>query len=295
MMKDKKLVLIFSLTAIVFFSALVGGAAWRQGWFMPRETFKVRFEDASGLSDGTPIFLMGLRVGNVDGIELVDNGEIEVTLRVLGRYAERLYADATANAERTFIIGERVIKLNPGSKDLGKLAPGSYIPGKMSLELVDLLSGGKIAAYFETFNLVMEQLKLLVEAAGGESGNIQDLYKQMFVALKSVEKLSYDVRVMRKDVIATEDTKVLVQNLAQSSAHLSKVMTEMNTLLPTMNNMSGDVQQVLPDLADALKESVTTLQAMQRSFFLRSGVKEIQKEREEERKARNTASSESKD
>lgn len=291
MIKDKKIVLIFSLTAMVFFAALVGGAAWRQGWFMPRETFKVRFEDASGLSDGTPIFLMGLRVGNVDGIELDDNGEVEVTLRVLGRYAERLYADATANAERTFIIGERVIKLNPGSKAEGPLQPGAYIPGKLSLELVDLLSGGKIAQYFETFNMVMEQLKLLVEATGGEDGNIQDLYKQMFVALQSVEKLSDDVRVMRKDVIVTKDTKALVHNLAKSSENLAQVMNEMNTLLPTMNNMSGDVQQVLPDLANALKESVTTLQAMQRSFFLRSGVKEIEEERKEAaQKARDTAS-----
>ena len=284
-MKDKKSVLIFSLSALLFFSALVGGAAWRQGWFMPRDTFNVVFDNADGLSEGTAVFLMGLKVGDVDSVELSDDGSILVKIKVLRRYAKKLYSDAEISAERPFVIGERVIKLNPGTPSEGILASGSTLQGKKTMELVDILSGGKMAQYFETFHVLMAQMKLLVDAASGENGNITDLYKQMHVALKGVETLAKDVRSIRRDVLVTKDSKKLMSNMAKSSEDLGTAISQMNKFLPHLNDMSGEMKQALPDLSKALQESVITLQAMQRSYFLRSGVEDIKKENEKASRA----------
>ncbi|NCN41604.1 MCE family protein [bacterium] len=278
-MKNMKSVYVFTFSAMLFFFALVGGAAWRQGWFMPRDTFHVIFEDAGGISEGTTVFLMGLKVGDVDSVELTEDGKIEVKLEVLRRYSEKLHADTTASAERAFVIGERVIKLDPGTPSLGPLTPGSTLTGHKTMEIVDLLSGGRMSAYFETFHLLMEQMKLLVDAAGGDNGNITDLYKQMYQTLKSVEELSMDVRSIRKEVLVTKDSKKLLSNMANASSDLQRTLAQMNTLLPHLNDMSGEMRQAMPDLVNAVKESVITLQAMQKSYFLRSGVEEIKEER----------------
>ena len=150
-----------------------------------------------------------------------------------------------------------------------------------------------MAEYFTTFHLLMTQIKMLVEAAGGEDGNLIAMYQQMFTALKSVESLSHDVRILRKDVFATDDTKLLLSNLSKSSLKLQTLVNEMNRLMPNVNDMSGDMKEVLPDLARVMKEGVVTLQAMQRSYFLRSQVEDLKEEAEQAEKDRQTASEKS--
>ncbi len=287
-MKDLKSVLVFTISALLFFGVLIGGAAWRQGWLMPRDTFNVVFDDAAGLSEGTSVYLLGLKVGDVDSVDLDDKGSVMVKLNVLRRYAEKLNADTKVSAERAFVIGERVIKLDPGTPSEGPLVAGSTLKGHKTIEIVDLLSGGRMAEYFETFHLLMEQMKLLVDAAGGKNGNITDLYRQFYKSLVSVDELALDVRTMRKDVFTSNDTKMLISNLANSSKDIHKTLIQMNALLPHLTEMSGEMKGAMPDLVKAVRESVITLQAMQRSYFLRSGVQEIKDEESKEKSTENS-------
>ncbi len=277
-MNDKKTLLTFGFSAILLFGLMVAGAAWRQGWFLPREKFFIRFPTANGLFVGTPVLLTGLKVGEVKSVDLDDEGRVEVSISVLSKYASQLREDASAVSERTFVIGEKIIALSPGSKDKPILSPGSELAGKEAMEITDILSGGHMARYFETFELLMEQLRVLVGEAGSEDANLASLYRQLHRSLKSFEGLAQDVRVMKSEVFASSDSKVLLSRMARSSQDLESVMSELRTALPRLNAMSSEFQGMMPNVAKALQESVITLQAMQKSFFLRSGVKEVREE-----------------
>jgi len=277
-MNEKRTLWIFGLSAVVLFVTMVVGAAWKQGWFLPRERFTIRFPSANGLFVGTPVLLTGLKVGEVKSVDLDENGRVVVSVSVLRRYVSQLHADASANSQRTFVIGEKIIALSPGSRDRERLAPGAELEGRETMEITDILSGGHMAKYFETFQLLMEQLSVLVGAAGNKDQDLATLYTQLHVSLKGVESLAKDVRLLRTDVLGSGETKLLLSNLSKSSRDMESVMSELNKALPRLNSMSGQFQETLPTFAKALQESVVTLQAMQKSFFLRGGVKEVLEE-----------------
>jgi len=289
-MNEKKTLWIFGLSAAVIFSVMVVGAAWRQGWFLPRADFTVRFPTANGLFVGTPVLLTGLKIGEVKAVDLEDDGRVEVVISVLEKYASQLREDATANSERTFVIGEKIIALSPGSRDKPILKPGSELAGHESMELTDILSGGHLTKYFETFHVLMDQLQSLVNVASAKDTDLATLYTQMHRSLKGIEDLSKDVRSMRGEVFASKDTKLLLANLSKASGNMEKVMTELSYALPKLNGMSGEFEQTLPVLSKALQESVITLQAMQKSFFLRSGVEQVRAEQKEAEEKRSPAS-----
>jgi phospholipid/cholesterol/gamma-HCH transport system substrate-binding protein len=280
-MNDKKTLMTFSFSALLIFMAMIVGAAWKQGWFLPRENFSIRFPSANGLFVGTPVLLTGLKVGEVKDVDLDEEGRVEVLVSVLSRYASQLREDASATSERTFVIGEKIISLSAGSRDRPVLAPGSELLGHEAMELTDILSARHMGRYFETFELLMEQLSALVGAAGSDEANLASLYKQLHKSLKGIEHLSQDMRILRTDVLGTQETRLLLSNLSKASRDMEVVMAELRTALPRLNSMSGEFQHMMPNVAKALQESVVTLQAMQRTFFLRSGVKEVLEEQPE--------------
>lgn len=281
-MKQNKSLLIFSFTAFVLFALMIGGAAWRQGWFMPREEFAIEFQSADGLFKGTSVVLSGLKVGEVKNVELNSEGRVVVQFHVLRKYAHQLNADARAISQRTFVIGEKVIALRPGTRDAGPLKPGAFLKGEEAMEITDMLSGGRLAKYFETFELLMEQVKVLVGATGEKGSDLAGLYLQLHKSLKGVEQLAKDVHVLRKDVFASDETVLLLSNLSKSSHNLQLVMAELKETLPHINKATGEFNGMAPGLAKALQESIVTLQAMQKSFLLRGGVKEVLEEKNRE-------------
>lgn len=289
-MNEKKTLWIFGLSATVIFTVMVVGAAWRQGWFLPREDFTVRFPTANGLFVGTPVLLTGLKIGEVSSVDLEDDGRVEVVIRVLKKYASQLREDASANSQRTFVIGEKIIALSPGSRDKPVLKPGAELAGHESMELTEILSGNHLTKYFETFHVLMDQLQSLVNVASAKDTNLAVLYTQLHRSLQGIESLSKDVRGLRGEVLGSEETKLLLSNLSKASGNMDKVMIELSTALPKLNGMSGEFEQTLPVFTKALQESVITLQAMQKSFFLRSSVKELRAEQEEEQEKRRPAS-----
>jgi len=279
-MNQNRSLWIFTFTALIVFGAMIGGAAWRQGWFLPQEKFAIHFQSADGLFKGTSVVLSGLKVGEVSDVELDPSGKVVVQFNVLKKYAKQLNADAKAVSQRTFVIGEKVIALRPGTKEAGPIEAGSFLEGEEALEITDMLSGGRMSKYFETFELLMEQIKVLVGATGKEGNDLAGLYLQMHKTLKGVELLSKDVHIMRKDVFATDDTRLLLRNLAKSSADIQQVMADLKTTLPYIQQATGEFNGLAPGLSKALQESIITLQAMQKSFFLRGGVKEVLQENE---------------
>ncbi|MEO5667603.1 MAG: MlaD family protein [Bdellovibrionota bacterium] len=272
-MNEKKTLWIFSLSAMLLFTAMVFGAAWKQGWFLPRQSFTIRFPTANGLFVGTPVLLSGLRIGEVSSVDLDDDGRVVARVKVLSKYVAQLRDDASANSERTFVIGEKIIALSPGSRDRPPLKEGAELAGHEAMEITDLLSGSRITKYFETFQILMDQLNALISVASDKDHNLASLYLQLHTSLKGIESLSKDVRVLRTDVLGSNETKMLLSNLSKSSRDMESVMGELRTGLPRIN-------ATMPTLTKALQESVVTLQAMQKSFFLRSSVKELKEEQQ---------------
>jgi ABC-type transporter Mla subunit MlaD len=279
-MSEKKSLALFSGIAMFLFVSLIIMAGYKQGWLEPTVQLHAHFDNADGLREGTAVVFHGIRVGSVKTIELDDSGKVLLRLSVLKKYIEKLNSSVIARSGRTFVIGDKIITLAVSTQNAPALETDKVIPGEESIELVDLLSGGRLSPYFNTFSKLLEQIQLVIEG-GNDSVKLIELYQQAYRALKSVELLGEDVRTLRKDVFATTETKALLSQLAKATKNMEAVMSGLEKSIPHIGTAAEGMSKMVPELTSTLKETQFTFQALQKSFILRGGVRELKEEQQE--------------
>ncbi len=290
-MLDKKKVYVFILSGLGIFIAFVFLAGTRQGWFSRSVSYRVKYDSGDGVFVGTPVSISGLKAGSVRKVDLTEDNKIEVVIKIQQRFSDFVREDSKAILGRPFIIGERAISITPGSRQKDLLKENEFIAGEESLELTDLLSGGRLSPYFQTFSKLLDQIRLVIEGDGSaENKNLIQVYQQAYKTLKSLEDVGYEVTKIRKDFIFANETQKLLKDLSASSDELATVLVESQKTLPHITQISGDVVKLVPEVTKALNETVFTLQALQRSFILSGGVSSLKKEMAEKEKSKKPAS-----
>ncbi|GAB3294527.1 MCE family protein [Parasphingorhabdus pacifica] len=207
------------------------------------DTYKARFTDVTSLHEGDDIRISGVKVGKVEGIEVVDRRLAEVTFSVVGR---KLPASSNAVVKYRNLVGQRYIALEQGAGDSGEyLNPGSMIPlerTKPALDLTVLLGG----------------------------------FKPLFQALspEEVNKLSFEIiQVLQGEGGTMESllahTASLTSTIAAKDKVIGEVITNLNGVLETVNardeELSGlivQLQQVVSGLAEDRESIGSAMTAM---------------------------------
>ncbi len=98
----------------------------------------VTFDNISGLKNGAAVEVAGVDVGRVDSIRLSPNDRAAVTLRL--EPGLKLHDDAIASIRTKGIIGDKFVKLSPGSSE--KLIPpdGRIRDTESAIDLEELIS-----------------------------------------------------------------------------------------------------------------------------------------------------------
>jgi phospholipid/cholesterol/gamma-HCH transport system substrate-binding protein len=116
--------------AVVAFILLRGGGG---------TTYKLRFQNAGQLVKGDDIQIGGRRIGSVRDIELTDDNQAEITIKVSRGYAP-LHQGTTAIIRATSLSGiaNRYIALTPGPNSNPKLPDGATLQTDSTTSIVDL-------------------------------------------------------------------------------------------------------------------------------------------------------------
>lgn len=280
-MIPKNWVYAFISVGLGFFALVIVGAGFRQGWFAPHETYVVHFASGDGVFVGTPVSIAGLKAGQVSKVELDESNRVTVEIRVQEKFAERMHEDAKAQLTRPFIIGERLIAIVPGSPSKPLLKPGSEMQGEQLMEITDMLSGGKLGPYFDTFSKLLDQLKVVVDGDGSANTvPLTELYRQAYKTLHAVEVAGKDLSALKTGFALSPDMQKIMRDLAKGSGSLPGVLASAENTLPQFGKLSGELTTLMPNLSKALGEMTFTLQAMQRSFVLSGGVARLKEEQE---------------
>lgn len=189
-------------------------------------SYTARFTDATSLIPGDDVRIAGVRVGQVEELRVVDRTAAQVRFSVdRGR---ALPATVTASIRYRNMIGQRYLALERGADPAsGTLEPGAEIPLERTTPALDLT---------ELFNG----------------------FKPLFAALdpEDVNQLSGEiVQVLQGEGATVESllahTASLTSTLAERDAVIGQVITNLNTVLTTVN-ANGD----------ALGTLITTLQTL---------------------------------
>lgn len=293
---------LFVLAALVgaIFSAF--SVAIKQGWFEAKAAYTATFENADGLHAGATVKMAGLNAGSIDDVELLPNNKVRVNFRVLKRFSARIREDSRAQLIRPFVIGDRVLDITVGSENARILPPESDIKSEETMDIMTVMSGKRMGTVFTRVGALMESLQTVAEAFS-DQGRMHSVVR-MF---DRMEPLIEDLGVMSKEITKLSRQATKDGNLGSTLANASLLIRELNLIVPEMlkqnpemakdlagltrslSRMSIEMEAAMVEVGpegrtaakkafEALNEATTLMKALQKTFLLRSSVREVKEE-----------------
>lgn len=223
---------LISVSIFTVVMALVGAGlivVFGEFRFASSNSFRATFSEASRLKTGQDVRIAGVPVGSVTEVALNPDNTVDVGFDIDKRY--QLYTSTRAVIRYENLVGDRYLEITSGPGELRKLAPGSTIPKDNTAPALDLdaLLGG---------------LRPVVKGLDGSkvnelSGAVIELLQGQGGALSSM----------------LASTSAFSQNLAARDQLIGEVITNLNTVLSTVDERSAEFDASV----DRLQQLITGL------------------------------------
>lgn len=150
----------------------------RQGLWSESIEVVAGFPEAHDVAPGTPVRIRGVDAGQVVAVEYPDRdgpgAEVTVRMRFDQRYADRIFADATAEIHGSGLLGGKVIAVNPGTPERGRLA-SARLRGLKPFNLEEAVADARQTA--EEVRALATETKGLVKEVRASNGTFMKLVK----------------------------------------------------------------------------------------------------------------------
>lgn len=234
----------FLLIALLLVAAFIGLVAYKQGWFLHQTTIHFVTGNALGLSKGMPVKLHGFTVGSVSGMELADEGGVDVRLSIMSDYMTRIPKGSIAKHSREAgVVGASVIDIVPG-KPGPALAQGERIDFEASRsinEIIDDIRKQAVPAFYE-IKSVLGHLK----------GSGEDIAVTLSSLRKEMEVLPQTHRDLRKLLVTAERTMAEANTTLKSA---ERAMTSLEVAVPDLASKAGNAIESIDGAAQQLRKT----------------------------------------
>lgn len=214
----------FSLIAAV--ASAVGLTYWLRGMSLSRNSWsvQVRFVEAEGLAERSPVVFRGVLVGNVRSVRVTPDAVLAV-LEINNpnlRLARPVVAEV---GEATLLGGEAQVKLIAGG---GPLPPGAPNPGSRACDPARMLCNGSQISGVSgaTLESVTALIQKLMEQAD----------KEQIVSRFSALALSFD-QTSRQATVFMKDGQALVKELEASVRRAQPTIDNLNATTAHARNL----------------------------------------------------------
>ena len=252
-MTDKKMAFISGLIVFVVGIFFLFGILWLSGnqlFFGDEYKLRVLFDDAIGLTDQTPVFMQGYRIGSTKEVRL-EKKTIRVTMSVKKKI--KIPSDSTFEINTLNFLGEKGIMISPGdsdrylepnaevkgtNNDLMVLAKNVLFAAKEKIEEGNLDQAvSKISESVDSFRSLVENMNSKVD------GMDMDLYN------RQIREVGGAGKVLREflDVARTE-TVNLSSESRMTLDKFSQTMDQINETLVQLSALSSDLSEIVRDI-----------------------------------------------
>ena len=204
--------------------------------FQSTNSYKAIFSDVTGLNTGDDVRIAGVRVGSVQGINIIDRNHAEVTFSAATDAI--LNKSETATIRYRNLVGQRYISLAEGSGSSDRLNPGDTIPLSQTFPALDL------TVLFNGF-------------------------KPLFAALTpaDINKLSYEmIQVFQGEGDnlngLLQTTASITSALADRDQVIGSLITNLNGVLSTVNQRNSEFNDLITQFQSFLRGLVQDKDAL---------------------------------
>ena len=220
------LIAIVATGAVASLLVIAANGAYSDDYRLTARTARTGF----GLDDTSEVKIRGVRVGAVEGLELLDDGTVELTLRI-ARHV-RIPVDATATIEPLSVFGPKFVDVRPGPNEVdGPFhAPGASmgtVVGPTELaETLDALTTLLQAVDAEDVSTIVSELARGVDGLGAEIGSSIEAANDVAARIDAKRPVLDEL---------LEDAQALAATLATRTDSLSTLARDGQDVLRTID------------------------------------------------------------
>ena len=230
--------------------------------FASDKNYHATFADASRLKTGQDVRIAGVPVGTVEGVKLNPDNTVDVAFSVNDRY--QLYTSTKAMVRYENLVGDRYLEISSGPGDLVKLPPGgSVVNTEPALDLDALLGGLRPVLKGLDGAKVTEISNAVIELLQGQGGALSSMLASTSAFTQNLaarDQLIGDVITNLNTVLATVDEKGTEFNA--SVDQLQKLITGLAEGRDPIAGAIGPLASAENDLTDMLQQSRRPIQGV---------------------------------
>jgi len=249
---------------------------------------------ASSFYEGQSVKFQGFAIGHIDQIELQDEGQVRIALRLLERYRHMIHQGAVIQFTKEGLLGEQVVELTQGDVAKPMVKSGEILNYETEASLEQILTelqpavGNANVLLRELASLSlwmndpdsdlrvgMTNLRKITDSVDGQS--LQVAIQTFTKALEKLEHVASDLdeqKIAEQLADSLAATTEILQNIKPLSKSLGEHAPEMvqrtnamlahvDQLSSAMNTVASDLSEMTPELPGLARDSRATLKEMQ--------------------------------
>jgi len=210
-------------------------------FFAESYTLRAVFPDVGGLKEGESVFLRGVKIGNVDRIEVSDD-EPGVVLEMRLDRPVTLYEGYELHVESASMLGGMRLVIDEGDRGKPKIPEDKFLD----------LRGKPAPDLLETANLLVEELHQITAQISSGEGTIgkliyeDGLYGDAEELVKSLNRTAADLETVSANAREISDRLVTGKGtLGRLFSEDEGLFTELTNTVANVNAASGDIRKII--------------------------------------------------
>ena len=226
-----------------------------------RRSVDVWLDDAGGIRSGDPVRLAGIRVGQVESVELRPSEDFPVLARVAIDRQVELRQGASARLLSDGLLGSKVLAVEPGPMGGPVLSDDEPIRGSSGASIDDALAtvatlGGDVSGLLEETRATLERLSPRIEGllSRGEDLLAEDNVDEVASTIRALRQVLEEVGPQLGPLVQRLDG--IASDLEEGIAHVPQVATDVSAVAQDVRRALGPDGERLASTLDGARETL---------------------------------------
>jgi len=257
---QEQIVGVFVLSALGLMLFLLFTLVKNQNLFEEYFTLYGRLNSAEGLSTETSVQVSGFKVGHVSAIEITDNNDILVTLRIYKKHHRLIRTDSVMRISSlsATVFGNSVIDISLGSSYKPLIKDGTTVQIQESISVDTVIS--EAAATLKIVTRMVDDVSGIIRAVHPE--NIESILRNINATTANVNRTTADMSAMTAhiregkgpvgEVVYGEAAQQKIRNGLENLRYGTESLKQM---MQQLNNDSRQVPVILNNMNQLIDET----------------------------------------
>ncbi|AWG22443.1 hypothetical protein FFWV33_13375 [Flavobacterium faecale] len=195
---------ILILLVIIFFIGT------NQNLFSSKFTLNSNFRNVSGLQVGGQVRFLGIAVGTVEQIDIVNDSTVNVAVVMDTKVKKFIKKDSKTSITSEGVIGDRILVISQGSTQSPEVKEGARLISVEPVEFNTILSSVEVSA--KNAEIITEEMASLLISVNNSQGILGKLLKDEQIAAdmkKTVENLRKGSKGLEQNMEAAKENFLL--------------------------------------------------------------------------------------